>query len=75
MRILVLSIACVMPVLAQQGVGKLYGPRIPLVCASTEERARGAPSPALAAQYMRCSVEKKSGAYLMLMGNVKVEIG
>ena len=74
MRTLILSIACIMPVLAQQGVGKLYGTRDPVTCASTKEPSRGVPSAAQVAQYVRCSVEKKSGDYLMLTENVKVEI-
>jgi len=56
--------------------GKPYGTRAPETCASTKEPAKGAPSPAVAARYLRCHIEGiGAGQNMYILENVKVEVG
>ena len=63
---------------AQEGDGRQYNTRDPLVCPSTKAPANGAPSPEQVAAYVRCNAisgEKIAGGYISLFENAKFEIG
>jgi len=60
---------------AQAGAGKKYGARDPRPCPDAKQPARGAPSPAQAAQYVICGNEKELANDLYLLDDVKVEVG
>src|SRR5438552_7021384 len=63
---------------AQQGSGKQFATRDPLVCTSKKMPATGAPSPEQIKQFLRCNVqtgERVSGNKLYLLDNITVEIG
>lgn len=76
LRQLVLCFTCFTSLmLGQSHPGARYGARDPRTCSSTKDPAKGAPSPAQAAQYVTCNAEHVSGDMLFLAENVKVEIG
>jgi hypothetical protein len=60
---------------AQAGVGEKYGARDPRRCPAAKQPVRGAPSPAQAAQYLICGDEKEFANDLILLDDVKVEVG
>lgn len=55
--------------------GSNYGTRDPKTCPSRKEPTNGAPSAAQAATYFHCSMEYYFGDKLVLVENVKVEVG
>ncbi len=69
----------IVPAPARAGDGAPFGARDPVVCASTQPPATGAPSPAQVRQYVACGYERMKGsgslAELYLTENVTVEIG
>lgn len=72
---LVLASLAAFPAFAGSGVGASFGTRDPLACSSRREPLRGAPSPQLAATYMRCNSERVWMNDLYLYENLRLEIG
>ena len=52
-----------------------YGTRDARTCKDMKAPVKGAPTAALAKQYVICDIEKVSGPYLYLVENVRVEVG
>jgi len=52
-----------------------YGTRDAQTCKDMKAPVKGAPTAALAKQYVICDIEKVSGPYLYLVENVRVEVG
>ena len=52
-----------------------YGTRDAQTCKDMKAPVKGAPTAALAKQYVICDIEKVSGPYLYLVENVTVEVG
>lgn len=60
---------------AQAGVGAHYGARDPRTCASQTAPSRGAIAAALAAQYFVCAEEQDYRGNLILVDDVRVQVG
>jgi len=71
---LLLFATTVIPASAQT-LGQRYHSREPHTCASMKAPTSGAPSPAQAAQYITCLMEGERSHQLVLVSDVRVEIG
>ena len=58
-----------------KSIGAKYGTRDPRTCEEMKAPAKGVISSALATKYFICAAERIDGQYLILLENVKVEVG
>ncbi len=73
-RFLLAATACA-SVASAQSSGKPYGTRDSKTCTARKEPTKGAPSAAQAVLYFICTTERLFGDKLVLVENVKIEVG